>query len=89
LGNVFLNIQQMVVQLIVYLVFSLPLYHSSRTCQFINISPFEQCVFVLKPQVALDELQPNSTHIMCLSIIDKNINCPNQYEFITSKILLF
>jgi hypothetical protein len=28
LGNVFLNAQQMVVQLVAYLVFSLPLYHS-------------------------------------------------------------
>jgi len=29
LSNVFLHVQQTVVQLIIYLVFSLPLYHSS------------------------------------------------------------
>jgi hypothetical protein len=31
LRNVFLNAQQMVTQLVIYLVFSLPLYHSSQT----------------------------------------------------------
>ncbi len=35
---------------------------------------------MLKPQVALNELEPDSTNIMCSSIIDKYINCPNQYE---------
>jgi hypothetical protein len=32
----------MVVQLVAYLVFSLPLYHSFWTFQFINIFPFEE-----------------------------------------------
>jgi hypothetical protein len=35
---------------------------------------------VLKSQVALNELEPNSSNIMCSSIIDKYINRPNQYE---------
>jgi hypothetical protein len=35
---------------------------------------------VLKSQVTLNELEPNSTDIMCFSIIDKYINCFNQYE---------
>ncbi len=80
LSNVFFNAQQMVSQLDVYLVFSLPLYYLFRTLQFINISPFEECVFVLKSQVALNELEPNAINIMCSLIIDKNINHPNQYE---------
>jgi len=63
----------MVIQLVVYFVFSLPLYHSSRTFQFINISHF-----VLKPQVALNELKLNSTNIMCSLIIDKYVNNFNQ-----------
>jgi len=57
LSNVFLNAQQMVVQLVIYLVLSLPLYYSSRTFQFINIFSFEECAFVLKSQVALNELE--------------------------------
>jgi hypothetical protein len=43
----------MVTQLVIYLVFSLPLYHSSQTLQFINIFPFKESAFVLKLQVAL------------------------------------
>jgi hypothetical protein len=70
----------MVAQLVAYLGLSLPLYHSFRTFQFIHISPFEKHVFVLKSQVALNELEPNSNNIMCSSIIDKYINRPNQYE---------
>jgi hypothetical protein len=67
----------MVVQLVVYLVFSLPLYKSSQTFQFTNMFPFKERAFVLKSQVALNELEPNSTNIMCSSIIDKYINCPS------------
>jgi hypothetical protein len=52
LGNVFLNVQQMVAQLVIYLVFFLPLYHSFQTFQFINTFPFKERAFVLKPQVA-------------------------------------
>jgi hypothetical protein len=42
------NVQQMVLQIIVYLVFSLPLCHSFWTFQFIDTSPFKECVFMLK-----------------------------------------
>jgi len=35
---------------------------------------------VLKPQVALNELKPNSIDIMCSLIIDKYINHHSQYE---------
>jgi hypothetical protein len=49
----------MVVQFAIYLAFSLPLYHSSQTFQFTNTPPFEERAFVLKSQVALNELEPN------------------------------
>jgi len=75
--------KQMIVQLVAYLVFFLPLHHSSWTFQFINICPFEERAFVLKSQVALNGLEPNSIDIMCSSIIDKCINCPNQYELLS------
>jgi len=98
LCNAFLNAQQMVIQLVAYLMLSLPLYHSSRTFQFINSFPFEERTFVLKSQVALNELERNSTNIMCSLIINKYINHFTQYEslsltkfsfFITSKKLDF
>ncbi len=80
LGNVFLNVQQMVAQVAIYFMFSLLLYHSFRTFQIINTSLFEERAFVLKQQVTLNELQPNSINIIYSSIIDKYINCPNEYE---------
>jgi hypothetical protein len=46
-------------QFATYLMFSLPLYHSCRTFQFINIFTFDEWAFVLKPQVALNELKLN------------------------------
>jgi hypothetical protein len=70
----------MVVQLDVYVGLFLPLYHSSQTFQFINIFPFEEHVFVLKLQVPLNELEPNSIDMMCSLIIDKYINHHNQHE---------
>ncbi len=78
MGNVFLNAQQMVAQYTTYLVFSLPLYHFFQTFQSINISPFEERVFVLKSEVALNELEPNSIDIMCSLNIDKYSNHFNQ-----------
>jgi len=38
---------------------------------------------MLKSQVALIELEPNSTNIMCSLIIDKYINHPNLYELLS------
>jgi hypothetical protein len=78
LGNVFLNARQIIIQLAAYLVLFLPLYHSSQTFQFKNTSPFEEHVFVFKSQIALNELEPNSTNIMCSLIINKYINCRSQ-----------
>jgi hypothetical protein len=70
----------MVAQLATYLVLFLPLYNSFQTFQFIITFAFEERDFVLKSQVALNKLEPNSTNIMCSSIIDKYINRTNQYE---------
>ncbi len=39
MGNVFLNVQQMLAQLATYIVLSIPLYHAPRTFKFINTSP--------------------------------------------------
>jgi hypothetical protein len=54
-----------------------------------NIFPFEERVFVLKSQVALNELKPYSTDIMCSSIIDKYINRPYQYESLALTIFFY
>jgi hypothetical protein len=64
LGNVFINAQQMVVQPAAYLVFSLLLYQSFRTFQFINIFPFEESGFFVKIISCINELKPNFNDIM-------------------------
>ncbi len=69
----------MVVQLVIYFMF-FPLYNWFQTFQFINNFPFEEHVFLLKSQVTLNELEPNSTHIMCSSIINRYTDRPNQCE---------
>jgi len=48
-----------------------------------NIFLFENYVFVLKSQIALNELEPDSIDIMCSSIIEKYINRINQYELLS------
>jgi len=68
------NAKQMFIEFVTYLVLSLLLYHSFQTFRFINTTPFEKHVFMFKAQVALNELEPNSTHIMCSLIIDKYMN---------------
>jgi len=79
----------MVAQLAIYLVFFLPLYNSFQTFQFIITSPFEEWNFVLKSQVALNKLEPNSTDIMCSLIIDKYIICYSQYESLSLVVFCF
>jgi hypothetical protein len=74
LSFVFFDAKQMVIQLVAYLVLFLLLYHSFQTFCFINTYPFEEHVFMLKAQVALNEFKPNSTNIMCSLIIDKYMN---------------
>ncbi len=46
----------------------------------VNIFAFNKWAFVLKSQVALNELKPNSTDTMCPLIINKYINRHSQYE---------
>ncbi len=77
----------MVVQLVVYFMFSLLLYHSFWTFKFINTFFFEKNAFVLKPQVALNELELVSIDITCPSIINKYLNYPNPLWIIIKKII--
>ena len=71
LGNKILNAQQMLAQLAVYLILSLPLYHSLRTFKFTNTSPPQECAIFLKPQETLSQLNREPTDVMCKSIIDR------------------
>jgi hypothetical protein len=77
MGNVSLNAQQMLAQLVAYIVLIIPLHHAFRTFKFINTSPLQECAFVLKNVASLNTLALDSTNIMCPSIIDKYIKRPN------------
>jgi hypothetical protein len=46
LGNVFCNDQQIIGQLVFYLVFSLLSYHSFQTFEFINIFPSKEYISI-------------------------------------------
>jgi hypothetical protein len=77
MGNVFCNVQQMLVQLAIYIVLYIPLYHATKTFKFINTYPLQECAFVLKDVKSLKALSSNFTNIMCSSIIDEYIKRPN------------
>jgi hypothetical protein len=83
----FLMSNKWLLNLLLTLCFFLSLNHSFQTFQLINTFHYKECVFVLKSQFALNELEPNSIGIMCSSIIDKYINCRNQYESLSLKII--
>jgi hypothetical protein len=77
MGNVFLNAQQVLAQLITHIVLSIPLYHASKTFKFINTSPLQEHAFVLKNVTSLKTFPLDSIDIMCASIVDKYIKRPN------------
>ena len=67
-------------QLAIYLILSLPLYHTSRTFYFINTSAPQDRALILKPQHVLLQFEHESTNIMCKSIIDRYIERPHSLK---------
>ncbi len=68
-----LNAQQISIQQVVYLTLSIPLYHSTRSFQFINTCQQQDKTFVLLPQKKYD-LSLSFTKLHCKSLVDKYIN---------------
>jgi hypothetical protein len=60
----------MSIQQVIHLSLSIPLYHSTRSFQFINTYE-ENDKKKLLPQKVLNKLFPNSTNIHCKSLIEK------------------
>jgi hypothetical protein len=48
MGNTTLNAQQMLAQLVTYIILSIPPHHAPITLEFINTYPLQECAFVLK-----------------------------------------
>ncbi len=54
-----------------YICLSIPLYHSTRSFQFINICQENDKTFVLLPPKIFLKLSTNSIDIHCKSLIEK------------------
>ncbi|XP_065942635.1 uncharacterized protein [Magallana gigas] len=63
IGNKFLTHVEIGAQEAVYIVLQMPLRHSSRCITFINTSPPEERVVLLKPRHVLEDLKDDSTDI--------------------------
>ena len=76
LGNALLNIQQISIRQAVHIVLSLPLYSSSRNTVFINTTPDDKQIAVLKRPLLLEQEPDDSEDIVFASILDKYMARP-------------
>ncbi|XP_061190534.1 uncharacterized protein LOC133198460 [Saccostrea echinata] len=80
IGNKFLNFVEVSAQEASYLILQMPLTQSSREVVFINTSPPEDRVFLLKHQDELNELPKDSTDIKADGMIQRYARRPKQLE---------
>ncbi|XP_062592424.1 uncharacterized protein LOC134253849 [Saccostrea cucullata] len=80
IGNKFLNFVEVSAQEASYLILQMPLTQASREVVFINTSPPEDRVFLLKHQDELNELPKDSTDIKADSMIQRYARRPKQLE---------
>lgn len=79
-GNIFINGNVMPAQEAVYLVLGIPLCESSREVIFINSSPKNERVRMLKPNKNLTSLDEDSTEIYSDNIFDKYEQRPSELQ---------
>ncbi len=80
IGNVFSNAVEVSAQEAVYLVLQMPLTRCTRDVVFINTSPPEERVFLLKPKTVLEELPDDSTEIVSDNIVKRYGKRPRVLE---------
>ncbi|XP_062566991.1 uncharacterized protein LOC134229291 [Saccostrea cucullata] len=80
IGNKFLNFVEVSAQEASYLILQMPLTQASREVVFINTSPPEDRVFLLKHQDELNELPKDSTDIKSDGMIQRYARRPKQLE---------
>ncbi|XP_062570615.1 uncharacterized protein LOC134232646, partial [Saccostrea cucullata] len=80
IGNKFLNFVEVSAQEASYLILQMPLTQASREVVFINTSPPEDRVFLLKHQDELNELPKDSTDIKADSMIQRYARRPKLLE---------
>ncbi|XP_062609477.1 uncharacterized protein LOC134271261, partial [Saccostrea cucullata] len=80
IGNQFLNSVEVGAQEAAYLVLQMPLTKASRDVMFINTSPVDDRVILVKPDSELEKLNANSTDIECSNIVKRYAKRPKQLE---------
>ena len=79
-GSAFLTHREVSAQEAAYRLLSLPLKKFSRKVKFVNTSPKEKRVKMLKPQSHLDDMHDDEEDIFCTSDIDRYAARPHQLE---------
>eukprot|EP00105_Crassostrea_gigas_P014661 XP_011431404.1 PREDICTED: uncharacterized protein LOC105331065 [Crassostrea gigas] len=80
IGNHFLNSVEVGAQEAAYLVLQMPMTKASRDVVFINTSPSDDRVILIKTDAELEKLTPNSTDVECSNIIKRYAKRPKQLE---------
>ncbi|XP_061173328.1 uncharacterized protein LOC133182501 [Saccostrea echinata] len=80
IGNQFLNSVEVGAQEAAYLVLQMPLTKASRDVIFINTSPTDERVILVKPDSELEKLNATSTDIECSNIVKRYAKRPKQLE---------
>lgn len=82
-GNKFLNAVELSAQEAAYICLQLPMRRASRQCMFINTSPPEGRVTLLKPAKILESLNDEDEDIECSNILKRYEDRPQELENIS------
>ena len=83
IGNQFLNAVEISAQEAVYIVLQLPMRKSSREVIFINTTPPEERVQLLKPMNEIEELDDDSEEVHSSGLLNRYIQRPASLENIS------
>ncbi|XP_062579577.1 uncharacterized protein LOC134241554 [Saccostrea cucullata] len=79
-GNKFLNAVELSAQEAAYICLQLPMKRASRQCMFVNTSPPEERVTLLKPAKILDSLDDEDEDIECSNVLKRYGDRPQELE---------
>ena len=80
IGNQFLNSVEISAQEAVYIVLQLPMRRSSRQVIFINTTPPEERVQLLKPMNEIEEMDDDSEEVHCSGLLNRYKQRPASFE---------
>ncbi len=80
LGTAFLNHREISAQEAAYRLLSLPLKQSSRKVTFVNTTPKDKRVSLMKPISAIVAMDDEDEGILCCSIVDRYCSKPHNME---------